>query len=120
MSGHIFETFVISELLKSYADEGLDYRYFVSYYRGRDKRKVKKNGEEVEQDGEIDFIIEENGVLYPIEIKSSSSVKASETSAFTVLDKIEEKRRGTGAVICMCPQPGTLRENVFQIPVWYI
>lgn len=36
-SGHIFETFVISEILKSFANAGLDYRYFVSYYRGRDR-----------------------------------------------------------------------------------
>ncbi|WP_455147676.1 ATP-binding protein, partial [Stomatobaculum longum] len=35
MSGAFFETFVISEILKSYANRGLDYRYFVSYYRGR-------------------------------------------------------------------------------------
>lgn len=120
MSGHIFETFVISELLKTFSNSGLDYRYFVSYYRGRDKKKIKQNGEEIELESEIDFIIEENGVLYPIEIKSASKVTASETSAFTVLDKIEEKKRGTGAIICMCPQPGSLRENVLQIPVWYI
>ena len=120
MSGHIFETFVVSELLKSFSNAGLDYRYFVSYYRGRDKKKIKQDGEEIELESEIDFIIEENGVLYPIEIKSASKVTASETSAFTVLDKIEEKKRGTGAIICMCPQPGSLRENVLQIPVWYI
>ena len=120
MSGHIFETFVISELLKSFSNEGLDYRYFVSYYRGRDKKKMTKDGNETELESEIDFIIEENGILYPIEIKTSSKVTANETSAFTILDKIEEKKRGTGAVICMCPQPGMLRENVYQIPVWYI
>ncbi|MBQ9438768.1 MAG: ATP-binding protein, partial [Lachnospiraceae bacterium] len=61
-----------------------------------------------------------NGVLYPIEIKLNSNVSADETSAFMVLDKIEEKKRGMGAVICMCPQPGMLRENVLQIPVWFI
>jgi hypothetical protein len=47
MSGEFFETFVISEILKSYSNKGLDYRYFVSYYRGKDKKKVKKNGEEI-------------------------------------------------------------------------
>ena len=25
-----------------------------------------------------------------------------------------------GAVICMCLQPGMLRENVLMLPVWYI
>ena len=120
MNGPMFETFVISEILKSFSNVGLDYRYFVSYYRGKDKKKVTRNGETVELEGEIDFIIEENGVLYPIKIKKNASVMADMTSAFQILDTIPEKKRGMGAVICMCPQPGTLRENVLQIPVWYI
>ncbi len=120
MSGAFFETFVISEILKSYANRGLDYRYCVSYYRGRDKKKVKKNGEEIEVESEIDLIIEENGVLYPIEIKQSAGVTADETAAFPVLDKVPEKKRGTGAIVCTCPQPGMLRENILRIPVWFI
>lgn len=70
--------------------------------------------------GYIKRSIEENGVLYPIEIKQNPVVSAEATAAFLVLDKIENKKRGMGAVICMCPQPGTLRENILQIPVWYI
>ena len=120
MSGEFFETFVISEILKSYSNRGLDYRYFVSYYRGKDKKKLKRNGEEVFEEAEIDFIIEQNGVLYPIEIKQSDKVTADMTSAFQILDKIPEKKRGTGAVVCMCSMPGSLRENVLQIPYWYI
>jgi hypothetical protein len=42
----MFETFVISEILKSYSNQGIDYRYLVSYYRGRDKKKILKDGEE--------------------------------------------------------------------------
>ena len=120
MSGEFFETFVISEILKSYSNRGLDYRYFVSYYRGKDKKKIKKNGDESYEEAEIDFIIEQDGVLYPIEIKQSSNVSADMTSAFQVLDKIPEKKRGTGAVVCMCSMPGALRDNVVQIPYWYI
>lgn len=60
MSCAVFETFVISEILKSYSNQGLDYRYFVSYYRGKDKSK---------KESEIDFIIEQDGILYPIEVK---------------------------------------------------
>lgn len=112
MSGAFFETFVISEILKSYSNRGIDYRYCVSYYRGRDKKKTSEN--------EIDLIIEENGTLYPVEIKRSSKVTADQTSAFSVLDGITDKKRGMGAVICMCPQPGVLRENILQLPVWYI
>lgn len=120
MSGNMFETFVISEILKSYSNKGIDYRYCVSYYRGKDKIKRRKDGQMTETESEIDFIIEENGILYPIEIKKNVSEKAYATSAFQVLDKVEDKQRGMGAVISMCPEPGILRENVLEIPVWYI
>ena len=120
MSGAFFETFVISEILKSYSNRGLDYRYFVSYYRGKDKKKVKENSQETVKESEIDFIIEQDGVLYPIEIKQNSSVTADMTSAFQILDNIPDKKRGMGAVICMCSCPGALRENVLQIPYWFI
>ena len=120
MSGAMFETFVISEILKSYSNRGIDYRYCVSYYRGRDKKKSRRDGREVEVESEIDLIIEENGVLYPVEIKQSPGVTAADEGAFTVLDKVAEKKRGTGAVICSCPQPNLLRENLLQLPVWYI
>lgn len=120
MSGEFFETFVISEILKTYANKGLDYRYFVSYYRGKDKKKIKKDGGITYTEAEIDLIIEENGILYPIEIKQSSQVSADMTAAFKVLDDIPEKKRGMGGVICMCAMPGALRENVLQIPYWYI
>lgn len=110
MSGAFFETFVVSEILKSYSNRGLDYRYFVSYYRGKDNNR----------ENEIDLIIEQDGVLYPIEIKQSEQPTAKETSAFTILDKIEEKKRGMGAIVCMAPQPGQLRENVLAIPVWFL
>ncbi|MFR8071280.1 ATP-binding protein [Gallibacter sp. Marseille-QA0791] len=120
MSGAFFETFVISEILKSYANNGIDYRYCVSYYRGKDKKKIKSGGEEIAVESEIDLIIEENGVLYPIEIKKGTSVSADQTAAFTVLDKVPDKKRGMGAIVCLCPQPGALRDNILQIPVWYI
>ncbi len=120
MAGSIFETFVISEILKSFSNAGLDYRYFVSYYRGKDRKKIKTGGQEAAVESEIDCIIEENGILYPVEIKINAEAKASMAGAFPVLDKVPDKKRGSGAVVCNCPQPGLLRENVFQLPVWYI
>ncbi|MEE8808148.1 MAG: ATP-binding protein [Lactimicrobium sp.] len=112
MNGAFFETYVISEILKSYSNRGIDYRYFVSYYRGKDKS--------VSSESEIDLIIEENGVLHPVEIKLSSRPIAAMTSAFQILDKIPEKKRGMGAVVCLCSHPGALRDNVLALPAWYI
>lgn len=42
MCGAIFETVVITEILKNYSNKGLDYRYFVSYYQRKDKKKLNK------------------------------------------------------------------------------
>ena len=112
VAGNLFETFIVSEILKSYSNRGLDYRYFVSYYRGKDRKAG--------QEDEIDFIIEENGILHPIGIKKNSRVKAEMTSAFQALDAIPDKKRGMGALICMCPQPGMVRDNILQLPAWYI
>ena len=120
MSGHIFETFAVSEVLKSYANSGQDYRYFVSYYRGHDKLKQKVGGKVIETEGEIDLIIEADGVLHPIEIKQNDNVSPAATSAFQILDKVSDRKRGMGAVVCNCPQPGMLRENIIQLPIWYI
>ena len=96
------------------------YRYFVSYYRGKDKKKIPKNGAEQYVESKIDFIIEEDGVLYPIEIKKDEHPDANMTSAFQVLNNLPDKKRGTGAVICTCAAPGVLRDNVFAIPYFYI
>lgn len=55
----MFETFVVSEILKSYINEGKDYKFNIFYYRGKDKSAYGEN--------EINLIIEEDGILYPIE-----------------------------------------------------
>lgn len=54
MSGAMFETFVISEILKSYSNRGIDYRYCVSYYRGKDKKRTHTDGSTVNIESEVD------------------------------------------------------------------
>ncbi len=80
----------------------------------------KENGEEVEIDGEIDLIIQEDGVLYPIEIKMSASPKADMASAFDVLDGVPDKKRGMGAIICLYDKKLYLRENLIAMPLEFI
>lgn len=112
VNGNMFETFVVSEILKSYANEGRDYRFNVFYYRGKDKNRTFEN--------EIDLIIEENGALYPIEIKLTSNPKASMSSANMVLDKVIDKKRGMGAIICLIDAKLYLRENLIALPIEYL
>ena len=120
MNGHIFETFAVSEIIKTFANAGKDYRHYLSYYRGRDRKRVKRDGKEELIDEEIDLIVETDGTLYPVEIKKGSNVTAEMTAAFQVLDKVKTSRRGPGTLLCTCPMPMRLRENVIALPVWMI
>lgn len=112
VAGSLFETFIVSEILKSYSNEGKDYSFSIFYYRGKDKTSSKEN--------EIDIVIEENGVLFPIEIKMSGNPKASMASANTVLDKIPDKKRGTGIILCLIDKKTYLRENLIALPIEYL
>ena len=116
MSGAFFETFVVNEIIKSYANCGEDYSRFIYYYRGKDKIRV----DGVAQEGEIDLIIEQNGVLYPIEIKKNIAVKAEMASCFTALDKDIDKKRGQGVIICNIEHKLYLRDNLIALPIDYI
>ena len=112
VAGSMFETFAVSEILKSYTNEGKDYRFSIFYYRGKDKSSVSEN--------EIDLILEENGILYPIEIKMTANPKAVMSAANTVLDRIPEKTRGTGIILCLVPEKTYLRENLIALPLEYV
>ncbi len=112
VAGNMFETFVVSEILKSYTNEGKDYKFNIFYYRGKDKNTSSEN--------EIDLIIEENGVLYPIEIKMSGNPKASMGATNPVLDKVTDKSRGLGVILCLIDKKTYLRENLVALPIEYI
>ncbi len=112
VAGSMFETFVVSEILKSYTNEGKDYKFSIFYYRGKDKKADGEN--------EIDLVIEENGVLYPVEIKMTGNPKANMGAANPVLDKVKEKQRGMGVILCLIDKKTYLRENLVALPITYI
>lgn len=112
VAGNMFETFMVSEILKSYTNEGKDYKFNIFYYRGKDKNASGEN--------EIDLIIEEDGILYPVEIKMSGNPKANMGATNPVLDKIKEKKRGMGVILCLIDRKTYLRENLVALPIDYI
>lgn len=112
VAGNMFETFVVSEILKSYSNEGKDYKFSIYYYRGKDKKASGEN--------EIDLVIQEDGILYPVEIKMTGNPKASMGSANQVLDKIPDRQRGMGVILCMIDKKTYLRENLIALPIEYI
>ncbi len=117
MAGEIFETFVVSEILKSFTNAGYDHRMYISYYRGKDKIRRQKNGVKTTKEAEIDIVIETADTLYPVEIKLSANPKLEMTNAFDVLSKVPNKKLGQGTVICMYQEPIYLNKNNIAIPV---
>ncbi len=104
MAGNFFENFVIVEIIKSYYNVG-ELRPPLYFYRDKEKR-------------EIDLIIEQNGKLYPIEIKKSAKPTKEMIENFKVLDKISEV--GEGAVICMYDKILDLDKKNKAIPYRYL
>ena len=104
MNGAIFETFVITEILKSYKHNGLS----PSFYYYRDNNKV-----------EIDLLIAENGVFYPVEIKRTASPNKDMIKNFAVLEALG-KKTGYGSLICMTDKILPLMHNANAISVWDI
>jgi len=104
MSGAMLETWVVSEILKSYIHHGRTPRIY--FYRDKDKR-------------EVDIIIEENGTLYPIEIKKTASIQNMNFKGFDMLDKLGMPI-GHGAVMCFTKNLIPLLKGVDAIPIGYL
>lgn len=100
MNGAFFETFVVSEILKSYRHNGE--RPLIYWYRDTQQK-------------EIDLLIERDGKLHPIEIKLTSNPNKSMLKHFNVLDN-----QGYGGLICMRESDIPLTEGVSAIPISYI
>ena len=103
MAGSLFETYCVCEIIKTYANSGVDARSRLSYYRDN-------NGKE------IDLLIEENGVLYPVEIKKAATVGKEALRNFSVLQSLN-KQIGKGCVICLSPFPVPLDSNNMVLPI---
>ncbi|HBK52498.1 MAG TPA: ATPase, partial [Syntrophomonas wolfei] len=70
MAGAFFETFVVSEILKSYYNTGI-LEPALYYYRDKDAK-------------EIDILIEQNGMIYPVEIKKTANPGKEHIEHFSV------------------------------------
>ena len=105
MSGAMLETFVVSEIIKSWWHNGRQPAIY--YYRDKDRR-------------EIDVIIEENLLLYPIEIRKKCNPGANDIKNFNVIEKVLGKKRGHGAVICMAENCLPITQDTDAVPISYI
>lgn len=106
MAGAFFETFVLAEIIKSYYNRGI---LDLPLYFYRDKNM-----------NEIDLLIEDNGTLYPLEMKKHADPQKKDISAFALLDKIPNIKRGSGGIVCMYDNLITLKDSDRVIPVKYL
>jgi len=98
MAGPILETYIFSELLKDWWHQAKN----PSIYYYRDKDKV-----------EIDFLITQNQMFYPLEVKKSASPKKSWISPFNKLSRLGTV--ASGGVICLGNELLPLGDNNYVI-----
>jgi predicted AAA+ superfamily ATPase len=104
MSGAFFETYVVSEIIKSYQNAGQEPPLY--FYRDADRH-------------EVDLIIHQDGKIYPIEIKKTASPNAKDFKQFETLRKFSESEVLPGGVVCMYDSPLPLGGGHI-VPVSYI
>ncbi|OOF36227.1 ATP-binding protein [Rodentibacter heidelbergensis] len=104
--GQFFETFVMSEVIKSFYNNGLEPPIY--FYRDTNQK-------------EIDLLIEYDRTLYPVEIKTSASPDKKMAKSFGFLKEnlpSEEIQVGNGVIINLYPQKLWLSGDLVALPVW--
>lgn len=99
-SGHYFENFVVGELLRGYSYS--EKKVNLTYYRDTNQK-------------EIDMVIEEAGIVHPVEIKKATTPEKRVVKAFKVLETTNNTV-GMGVVICMTDTVFPIDENNAMIP----
>lgn len=106
-SGEFFETWVITEIYKSYANKGIVPP--LNYLRNF-------NGKEIE------LIIWENGTAYPIAIKKSAYPNKA-VKTFAILGPVSADAKiniGAGGIVCLIDDLLPVSDNLYYIPAWVL
>ena len=105
-NGAIFETYIISEIIKTYTNNGKDPKTRLYYYRDTNQK-------------EIDLLVFYDNTVYPVEIKKSANPGKIAIKNFNVVNKFGTKI-GNGIVLCMMENIIPIDENNYYIPIEYI
>lgn len=100
MDGAFFETYVVSEIVKSYYNAGKTTDIF--YYRDIDKK-------------EVDLLIAEGNKLYPIEIKKAKAPSNPDKN-FSVLKRLKMEMQ-PGLILCMSDELIPYNRETWYCPV---
>ena len=104
MGGPILETWIVAELLKSYWHAGRRPPFY--YYRDKDQR-------------EIDLLLTQDGIAYPLEIKKTASPSREDVRHFAALQRLGLPV-GPGGVICLAERSLPLTATALSIPAWVV
>ena len=99
-SGAFFETYVVSEILKSYYNNGKEPNLY--YYRDIDKK-------------EIDLLMIGANKIYPMEIKKAKSPSNPDKN-FSVLNKLGMEIM-PGLILCTADELFPINRNVYLCPI---
>ena len=106
LSGALLETYVILEICKSHWYSGSDANFW--FFRDADGH-------------EIDLLIEQNGTLYPVEVKRASSVKATDVGRnFRVCRDACNQMMRMGGVVLIADKLGAVDAQTATIPVGFL
>jgi predicted AAA+ superfamily ATPase len=111
LSGPLFESWVFSEIYKSYLNDGKEPP--LSYYRDKQKH-------------EIDVLIQQDDCVLPVEIKKTASPGRNSVVTFRQLSPLEllsDRHRvtvGEGTVLCMINHPLPESSSNWYIPAWLV
>lgn len=105
-AGNVFETFVISEIIKSFYNAGIS-KPSLYFYRDKDKK-------------EIDLIIEDGQDLYPVEIKMTGKPEAKMAKNFSILKNIPNVNVKLGVILCQYDKKIWIKEDLISIPIEYL
>lgn len=107
MSNEFFATWVVMEIYKSYTNNGLvPPLYYLRNFNGK----------------ELDLIIYENGIAYPVAI-SKSTLPSKMLKTFAILTPVANDAQikiGEGAIICFADGLIKASENISYVPAWMI
>ena len=104
MSGPMLETWIVAELLKSYWHHGRRAPFY--YYRDKDQK-------------EIDLLLVQDGVVYPMEIKKTSAPSKDDVRHFQTLERLGLPV-GPGGVICLAETSLPITLTTQSLPAWSI
>lgn len=105
MAGAFFESYVVAEIIKSFANKGLD----APIYFYRDKDKI-----------EIDLILEQNGTVYPIEIKKTGTPSKTDAKNFFITNRLKNVQVAQGIIVCNAPSVVSVTSDAIAVPIEFL